>query len=70
MGAGQPAEDGITGLGLDYSLLTAFTSFVAVDSQVVNAAAQGQTCASRCRCPRASPTSRSPSEAAPGVGAR
>ena len=29
-------------LGLDYSLLTAFTSFVAVDSQVVNAGGQGQ----------------------------
>ena len=42
MGAGQPAEDGITALGLDYRLLTAFTSFVAVDSQVVNAGGQGQ----------------------------
>src|SRR5262249_17394856 len=42
MGAGQPAEDGITSLGLDYHLLTAFTSFVAVDSQVVNAGGQGQ----------------------------
>jgi Ca-activated chloride channel family protein len=41
MGAGQPAEDGITALGLDYHLLTAFTSFVAVDSQVVNAGGQG-----------------------------
>src|SRR5262249_4451281 len=40
MGAGQPAEDGITALGLDYHLLTAFTSFVAIDSQVVNAGGQ------------------------------
>jgi Ca-activated chloride channel family protein len=37
MGAGKPAEEAITGLGLHYNLLTAFTSFVAVDSQVVNA---------------------------------
>jgi Ca-activated chloride channel homolog len=42
MGAGQPAEDAITALGLDYHLLTAFTSFVAIDSQVVNAGGQGQ----------------------------
>jgi Ca-activated chloride channel family protein len=42
MGAGQPAEDGITTLGLDYHLLTAFTSFVAIDSQVVNAGGQGK----------------------------
>jgi Ca-activated chloride channel family protein len=41
MGAGQPAEEAITTLGLDYRLLTAFTSFVAVDSQVVNAGGQG-----------------------------
>jgi Ca-activated chloride channel family protein len=41
MGAGQPAEDGITTLGLDYHLLTAFTSFIAIDSQVVNAGGQG-----------------------------
>jgi hypothetical protein len=42
MGAGQAAEDGITALGLDYKLLTAFTSFVAIDSQVVNQGGQGQ----------------------------
>jgi Ca-activated chloride channel family protein len=36
MGGGQEVEDAITGLGLGYSLLTPFTSFVAVDSQVVN----------------------------------
>jgi Ca-activated chloride channel homolog len=41
MGAGKPAEDGITALGLDYRLLTAFTSFVAIDSQVVNQGGQG-----------------------------
>jgi hypothetical protein len=41
MGAGQPAEDGITALGLDYRLLTAFTSFVAIDSQVVNQGGHG-----------------------------
>jgi Ca-activated chloride channel family protein len=43
MGAGQPAEDGITALGLDYSLLTAFTSFVAVDTQVVNQGGNGKS---------------------------
>jgi Ca-activated chloride channel family protein len=43
MGAGPAAEDAITALGLDYKLLTAFTSFVAVDSQVVNAGGSGQT---------------------------
>ena len=42
MGAGPAAEEGITALGLDYRLLTAFTSFVAIDSQVVNAGGQGQ----------------------------
>ena len=36
MGGGQEVEDAITSLGLGYSLLTPFTSFVAVDSQVVN----------------------------------
>jgi Ca-activated chloride channel family protein len=43
MGAGKPAEEAITGLGLTYNLLTAFTSFVAVDSQVVNAGGDGKT---------------------------
>jgi hypothetical protein len=42
MGAGTAAEEGITALGLDYRLLTAFTSFVAIDSQVVNAGGQGE----------------------------
>ncbi len=36
MGGGQPIIDAITNLGLGYSMLTAFTSFVAVDSMVVN----------------------------------
>jgi Ca-activated chloride channel family protein len=35
-GAGRPVEEAITQLGLGYSMLTAFTSFVAVDSAVVN----------------------------------
>ncbi|HJX54370.1 MAG TPA: VIT and VWA domain-containing protein [Polyangia bacterium] len=43
MGGGQEVEDTITGLGLGYSLLTPFTSFVAVDSQVVNRAGQWET---------------------------
>ncbi len=43
LGAGAPAEEAITSLGLDYHLLTAFTSFVAVDSQVVNAGGQGRS---------------------------
>jgi Ca-activated chloride channel family protein len=34
-------EEAITALGLGYKLLTAFTSFVAVDSQVVNKGGQG-----------------------------
>jgi Ca-activated chloride channel family protein len=42
MGAGKQAEEAITGLGLDYKLLTAFTSFVAVDSQVVNAGGKSE----------------------------
>ncbi len=36
MGGGQPVEDAITDLGLRHSLLTPFTSFVAVDQEVVN----------------------------------
>ena len=43
MGGGQEVEDAITGLGLGYSLLTPFTSFVAVDSQVVNRGGNSQT---------------------------
>jgi Ca-activated chloride channel family protein len=36
MGGGQPVEDAITDLGLRHSLLTPFTSFVAVDSEIAN----------------------------------
>jgi Ca-activated chloride channel family protein len=36
LGGGKPVEDAITNLGLFYSLLTPFTSFVAIDSEVVN----------------------------------
>jgi Ca-activated chloride channel family protein len=36
LGGGKPVEDAITNLGLFYNLLTPFTSFVAVDSEVVN----------------------------------
>src|SRR4029453_5127399 len=36
MGAGPPVVEAIPQLGLGYSMLTAFTSFVAVDSAVVN----------------------------------
>jgi hypothetical protein len=36
MGGGQLVEDAITDLGLRHNLLTAFTSFVAVDHEVVN----------------------------------
>jgi Ca-activated chloride channel family protein len=40
MGGGQPVEDAITDLGLRHSLLTPFTSFVAVDNEVVNRTGQ------------------------------
>jgi Ca-activated chloride channel family protein len=43
MGGGQPVEEAITRLGLGYELLTAFTSFVAVDSAVVNAGGAGES---------------------------
>jgi Ca-activated chloride channel homolog len=43
MGGGQEVQDVITGLGLGYSLLTPFTSFVAVDSQVVNRGGTAET---------------------------
>lgn len=36
LGGGQPVEDAITNLGLFYGLLTPFTSFVAIDSQIAN----------------------------------
>jgi Ca-activated chloride channel family protein len=41
MGGGQPVEEAITRLGLGYNMLTAFTSFVAVDSAVVNQGGAG-----------------------------
>ena len=43
MGGGQEVEAAIAGLGLGYSLLTPFTSFVAVDSQVANRGGQVET---------------------------
>jgi Ca-activated chloride channel family protein len=36
MGGGKPVEHAITDLGLFYKLLTPFTSFVAIDSEIVN----------------------------------
>jgi len=36
MGGGKPVEDAITDLGLFYNLLTPFTSFVAIDSEIAN----------------------------------
>jgi Ca-activated chloride channel family protein len=36
LGGGKPVEEAITNLGLFYNLLTPFTSFVAIDSEVVN----------------------------------
>jgi hypothetical protein len=43
MGGDKTAEEAITRLGLQHNLLTAFTSFVAIDSQVVNQGGQGAT---------------------------
>jgi Ca-activated chloride channel homolog len=43
MAQSQTAEAAITKLGLEYNLLTAFTSFVAVDSQVVNQGGKSAT---------------------------
>jgi Ca-activated chloride channel family protein len=43
MGGGKPVEDAITDLGLFYNLLTPFTSFVAIDSEVVNRTGQSDT---------------------------
>jgi Ca-activated chloride channel homolog len=43
MGGGKPIENAITDLGLFYSLLTPFTSFVAIDSEVVNKGGQSDT---------------------------
>ncbi|MDB4982170.1 MAG: von Willebrand factor type like domain [Myxococcales bacterium] len=43
LGGGQPVEDAITDLGLRHSLLTPFTSFVAVDREIANHAGQPET---------------------------
>jgi Ca-activated chloride channel family protein len=43
MGGGKPVESAITDLGLFYNLLTPFTSFVAVDSEVVNKTGKSDT---------------------------
>ena len=43
MGGGKPVENAITDLGLFYNLLTPFTSFVAVDSEVVNKTGKSDT---------------------------
>jgi Ca-activated chloride channel family protein len=43
MGGGKPVEDAITDLGLFYNLLTPFTSFVAIDSEVVNRTGRSDT---------------------------
>jgi Ca-activated chloride channel family protein len=43
MGGGKPVEDAITDLGLFYNLLTPFTSFVAIDSEIVNRTGKSDT---------------------------
>ena len=43
MGGGKPVENAITDLGLFYNLLTPFTSFVAVDSEIVNRTGKSDT---------------------------
>ncbi|HEY5284081.1 MAG TPA: VIT domain-containing protein [Polyangia bacterium] len=43
MGGGRPVEDAITDLGLFYSLLTPFTSFVAIDSEIANRTGKSDT---------------------------
>lgn len=43
MGADKSAEDAITNLGRFYSLLTPFTSFVAIDSEIANRTGQVDT---------------------------
>jgi Ca-activated chloride channel family protein len=40
LGGGQPVEEAITDLGLRHSLLTPFTSFVAVDHEIANRTGQ------------------------------
>jgi Ca-activated chloride channel family protein len=43
LGAARELEEAITALGLAHGLLTPYTSFVAVDSEVVNAGGTGET---------------------------
>jgi Ca-activated chloride channel family protein len=43
MGADKSAEEAITSLGLTYSLLTSFTSFLAIDSEIANRTGQVET---------------------------
>jgi Ca-activated chloride channel family protein len=43
MGGGKPVENAITDLGLFYNLLTPFTSFVAIDSEIVNRGGKADT---------------------------
>ena len=43
MAGSKTAEEAITQLGLGYNLLTAFTSFVAIDSQIANQGGQATT---------------------------
>jgi len=43
MGHAPELEESVTKLGLDYSLLTRFTSFVAVDSEIANTSGAGST---------------------------
>ena len=43
MGGGKPVENAITDLGLFYNLLTPFTSFVAIDSEIVNRTGRSDT---------------------------
>jgi len=43
MGGGKPVENAITDLGLFYHLLTPFTSFVAIDSEIVNRTGKSDT---------------------------
>lgn len=42
-GADQKLKEEITGLGLKYNLLTAYTSFVAIDSEIRNKTGQAET---------------------------
>ncbi len=43
LGAGESVKNEITRLGLEYNLLTAYTSFIAIDNQVRNEGGKGAT---------------------------